>query len=189
MDLLVVGLRILVLIEKLLMMMMRNIIGILVQFPGWASCGGDNGNVEIVMMINDGGIRIRIDLHHHHHHLLHIGVALSKGLFDEIGWGLSFSWFGNDMVCFNLAFFPRGSRAIRPLVDSKKMEQYPWMNGLMIWCGVVRRLGEREREKRLLLHMQHLLGFNAYPWRKVDVADGPFDFIDWWMENLTFDHL
>lgn len=107
MDLLMVGLRILVLIEKqLLMMMMRDIIGILVQFPGWASCGGDNGNVEIVMMINDGGIRIRIriDLHHHHHHLLHIGVALSKGLFDEIGWGLSFSWFGNDMVCSNLAF-------------------------------------------------------------------------------------
>lgn len=96
MDLLGVGLgmgRVLLLIKKLqiilMMMMMRNIIGILVQFPGWASCGGDHGNVEIVMMIgvmiNGGGIRIHIrigigigiDLHHHHHHLLHIGVALT----------------------------------------------------------------------------------------------------------------
>lgn len=88
MDLLGVGLgmgRVLLLMKKLqiilMMMMMRNIIGILVQSPGWASCGGDHGDVEIVMMINGGGIRIHIRihirLHHHHHHLLHIGVALT----------------------------------------------------------------------------------------------------------------
>lgn len=84
MDLLVISggmRRILLLVKELVMLMMRNKIGILVQFPGWASCGGDHGNAEIFMigvMINDRiririRIRVRMDLHHHHHHLLHWG--------------------------------------------------------------------------------------------------------------------